>query len=94
MLLSERLDVDGDKLIHTRSHDFQPALDRAADLRAAGATGFSESWLIGTVPMALVTDWLTEAGVTWDDTEAVNEVLRKKMLSGEFQKLRVHEGSF
>ena len=94
MLISERFEVDGDKLHHVRQHDFTPVLDRAALLRSEGHTGFSEHWHIGTIPMALITQWLTEAGVSWDDTEARAEVIKRKLLDGDFAKFRVHEGSF
>ena len=94
MLISERFELDGEKLVHQRTHDFTPVLDRAALLRSEGYTTFSESWHVGTIPMALVTEWLTEAGVSWDDHAARQEVIKRKLLDGEFSKLRVHEGTF
>lgn len=94
MLISERLIADDDKITHLRTHDFQPAVDRADVLRSAGKAVQGDNWLIGSVPLALVTDWLSEAGVGWDDRPAVQEVIKRKLMSGEFAKLRVHEGSF
>lgn len=94
MLISERFETDGDKLVHVRQHDFTPVLNRAAMLRSEGHVGVSEHWHIGTVPMALVSQWLTEAGVSWDDHAARQEVIKRKLLDGEFAKLRVHEGTF
>jgi hypothetical protein len=38
--------------------------------------------------------WLKEAGVSWSDTEAAKEVVKRKMMSGEFSKFRVWEGSY
>lgn len=94
MDIGERFEVDGDKLVHIRTHDFEPALEQAAALRSAGMTGFSENWLVGTIPAALLAQWVQEAGVTMDDTGAVQEILHRKLLDGEFSKFRVHEGTF
>lgn len=94
MLLSERFIQDGDTLTHVRTHDFQPVLDRVQVLRDADKAMQGENWHMGSVPLALVTQWLTEAGVSWDDEAAVQEVLRKKLMDGDFAKFRVHEGSF
>ena len=44
--------------------------------------------------MALLSVWLKEAGVSWSDTGAVKEVLKRKLMSNEFAKLRVWEGSY
>jgi hypothetical protein len=38
--------------------------------------------------------WCDEAGIKWSDTQAKKEIIRKKMLSGEFDKLRVWKGTF
>jgi hypothetical protein len=44
--------------------------------------------------MNLVGNWLKEAGVQWHDTNAVNEVINRKLMSGEFNKLRAWEGKW
>ena len=44
--------------------------------------------------MALLGVWLKEAGVSWSDTGAVKEVLKENLMSNEFAKLRVWEGSY
>jgi hypothetical protein len=44
--------------------------------------------------MIVLTQWMKEAGKRRDDTEAMQDVIRKKLLDGEFNKFRVHEGNF
>jgi nucleoside permease NupC len=44
--------------------------------------------------MGLLGMWLKEAGVSWDDTAAVKDVLKRKLMSNEFSALRVWEGSY
>jgi len=49
---------------------------------------------VGNVDMGLLGIWLKEAGVSWDDTPAVKEILKRKLMSNEFSALRVWEGSY
>ena len=37
---------------------------------------------------------LKEAGVKWDDVEARQQVVKRKILSGEFDKFRVWKGTY
>jgi len=46
------------------------------------------------LPAHLFYEWLKEAGVDPSDKEAAEEVLRRKMLSGDFDKLRVWKGTY
>lgn len=89
--MKDRFFTEDGKIIHHRVIDPNPALDQAAALRSAGITGYSENALIGRVPMALVTEWLKEAGVTWDDP-AMEDVLMRKLMDGDFSKFRVWQG--
>jgi len=42
----------------------------------------------------MITEWLKEAGVRWDDIEARDEVIKRKMLSGEVAALRNWTGTY
>jgi len=46
------------------------------------------------VDAALIGVWLKEAGVSWSDTEAANQVVKRKLTSGEFADLRVWQGKY
>ena len=62
-------------------------------MRQNGNAHFGESVCIGVVDAALMHEWLKEAGVKSNDP-AAEEVIKRKMLSGEFDKLRVWDGKY
>lgn len=92
--IAERAFLDGSKLVIQETHDFSEALNKSAELRSSGAVAFGESKLVGNVPMALLAQWARDAGVKWSDREAMRELLKRKMLDGEFSKFRVWEGKY
>lgn len=71
-----------------------PYLENVKQLRDAGVGQSGESRLIGRIPLHIVEMWIKEAGLKWDDNQAVQDLIRRKMLSGEFDKFRVWEGTF
>jgi hypothetical protein len=93
MKIAERFFEEDGKIIHKRTFDNQPALDDAAALRSAGLGQTGENRLVGRVPMNIVADWLKEAGVRMDDP-AAKDVIRRKMLSGDFDAFRVWQGTY
>jgi len=44
--------------------------------------------------MALLAQWARDAGIKWDDREAMREMLDRKLMSGEFAAFRVWEGRY
>lgn len=88
--------IDGDdSTFHIkRTFDIEPTLERAKILRNNDMGKFGESRAIGTIPGWLVHEWMNEAGVAHNDQNARDEIIRKKMLSGEFDKLRIWKGTF
>ena len=76
-----------------KTHDVEPYLDKAAALRSMGATTMGESWHIASIPSFMIYEWAKEAGVNPNDTEAVKEVMMKKLMSGDASKFRVHQGN-
>lgn len=94
MKIGERFIREGDKIVHHKVHDFTAAEHRARVLRDAGKHEFGESKLIGTIDLDMVAMWLKEAGVEWSDTQARAEVIKRKMLSGDFDKFRVWGGTY
>ncbi len=96
MQIKEQVHFDKkeNKIIVEKTYDNQGVLDRANDLRQGkhGMTG--ENRLVGTIPMHVITQWCKDAGIRWDDIEARKEIVRKKILSGDFDKLRVWKGTF
>lgn len=89
-----KLHHDGDRVHIERAQNCQAILDSAAELRSNELLGTADFRHVGRIPMGLLETWLQEAGVSYSDSEAVKEVIRKKLQSGEFAKLRIHEGSW
>lgn len=96
MKLNEKVSLD-DKLLHVQqTHDVRATLKRAEMMRhahEAGQTGgIPADWVpLGVVPGIMQRIWAEEAGVRMDDSEAMDEVLNKKLMSGEFAKFRVSD---
>jgi hypothetical protein len=94
-LISEKfIDGDGDTFHVKKTFDAKPTLDAVAQLRSAEVGSIGESKHIGRVPGWMIAEWLKEAGVRWDDIEARDEVVKRKMLSGEVAALRNWTGTY
>lgn len=85
---------EGSQFYVKTSWDMQPNIDSAAALRSAGLTGDKEKWHVARIDKRLLHKLITEAGIRWDDTEAVRDHIDKLLNDGTLSKLRVHEGSF
>ena len=83
-----------DKIEVARTFDNAPSLDRAENLRKAKVGMTGENRLVGSIPLHIMAQWCKDAGVNWNDIEARKEVVRKNILSGEFDKFRVWQGTF
>mgnify|MGYP001626856707 FL=1 len=93
--VSEKFTVDDDKVIIKKTFDASHMLKDAAQAREVTKNSFASDYKhIGNVDMGLLGVWLKEAGVDWTDTQAVKDVLKRKLMSNEFSALRVWEGSY
>ena len=92
--ISEKIDFEHDHMVIKQRHDVSQSLRDAQTAKDAGIGMSGENRLVGFVDGAVLSAWLKEAGVAWSDTEAAKEVVKKKMMSGEFSKLRVWDGSY
>ena len=91
--ISEQWHKDGDKIVHVKQQDWNPMLNQAEAMRQNGNAHFGDSVCVGVIDQALLGEWIKEAGITWTDP-AVEDVIKRKMLSGDFDKLRVWEGNY
>lgn len=91
--ISERIFSQDGKLIIHQQHDFQRTIEAATAARNAGAGDLGESKAIGRIPAKLAAMWAKEAGVAYGSDEHMR-IMEKKMLDGEFAKLRIWEGTF
>lgn len=93
--LSEKFSFEGDKLIIKKTFDASHMLNDAKHAREVTENSFGSDYKhVGNVDLGLLGVWLKEAGVSWEDTEAMKEVIKRKMMSNEFSALRVWEGSY
>ena len=87
-------DDGGDTLTIERVYDNQPVLDSVKQIKDAGLGQTGDKRLVGRIPLHIMAQWLKEAGISWTDHEAAKEVIKRKILSGDFSKLRVWEGKY
>jgi hypothetical protein len=91
--MPERFFTDDGRLVHHRQFDAEPHMERARLAREAPQQPMSDSWHVASIPAWLITIWAKEAGVRWDDP-ALKDVIRRKLMSGEYAAFRVREGNF
>jgi hypothetical protein len=92
--ISEKISFEHDHMVIKQRHDVSQALKDARMARDAGIGMSGENRIVGFLQPAIIGAWLKEAGVAWSDTEAAKEVVQKKIISGEFDKFRVWEGTY
>ena len=92
--ISETVSFEHDNMVIKQRHDVSQAMKDAEMAKAAGIGMSGENRLVGFLEGPVLASWLKEAGVSWSDTEAAKEVVKRKMMSGEFSKFRVWEGSY
>ena len=92
--ISEKVSFEGDNMVIKQRHDVSQALKDVQMAKDAGIGMSGENRLAGFLDGAVLATWLKEAGVAWSDTEAAKEVVKRKMMSGDFSKFRVWEGSY
>ena len=94
MKISEKYWEQDGKLIIKETHDLEPTFNQVQQMKSPGWTGWGENRHIMRLPLPLIEQWIQEAGVRFDDHEAVKEVMKKKILSGEYNDLRPWEGTY
>ena len=93
--ISEKFSLEDDKLLIKKTFDASHMLNDVKHAREATQNSFGSDYKhVGNVDLGLLGIWLKEAGVSWEDTEAMKEVIKRKMMSNEFSALRVWEGTY
>lgn len=93
MKLGERLFEQDGKMIHHRVFDPTQQIEDASAIRSLNGGEHGENKHVARVPLWMVTEWLKEAGVKWDDPAAEN-VIKRNLMSGNYSKLRVWGGTY
>lgn len=93
--ISEKVFFEGDNVVIKKTFDGSQMLRDAAHAREVTQNSFGSDYKhVGNVDMGMLSVWLKEAGVEWTDTQAVKDVLKRKLMSSEFSNLRVWQGSY
>ena len=94
--IGERIEIsDKGEINIKRTFDGSQMMRDAEYARQNTGNNFGSDYkLIAQVDAALIGVWLKEAGVSWSDTEAANEVVKRKLTLGEFADLRVWQGKY
>lgn len=90
--LGERFFEQDGSVIHQEVHDFTDVLNRAQQLRSAGLThtaGNKDMQLLGSIPSFKLKEWAKEESIPLTNREEIGNMLRRKLLSGDFDKLCV-----
>lgn len=94
MKIAEKIFEQDGKIVHQRTNDYTGEIEQVKRIREADLGVHGDNKLVGRIPAALIYDWCKEAGVKMEDTHAVGEIIKKKMLSGEFDAFRVWKGRY
>lgn len=86
--------IDGNKFAIESVYNNDPYLAEVKAIKDQGLGQSGDNRLVGRIPLHMVAQWLKEAGVRWDDAAAKQDVIKKKIMSGEFAKFRVWDGTF
>tara|TARA_R110001592_G_scaffold29099_1_gene105899 strand:+ start:208 stop:504 length:297 start_codon:yes stop_codon:yes gene_type:complete len=98
-MLSTRIDqkitFEGDDMVIKNTYDATAALQDVAYARENSANSFGSDYKhVGNIDPSMVTNWLKQAGVSWSDTQGVEDVIKRNLQNGEFAKLRVWDGKW
>lgn len=95
MKIKETAWAEDDGILVRETWDPNPALNRARQIRDGKPTlGVPDGKHVATIPRMLLEHWLVEEGISYCDREAVNEMLARKLNSGEFAHFRTWGGTY
>lgn len=80
------------KLIVQSQQATDPVIASARLAKEAPQQPVADSWHLARIPAHLLTQWVKEAGISYDDREAVKDLLMRKIMDSDNAAFRVHEG--
>lgn len=96
--VSDKIIEEDGKLYQVQEHNFKPIITRAKilqDMHGQKDSGFiNDSKLVGIIPAALIYEWAKQAGVSYTDSRAIQEIIKRKLNSSEFKDFRIWKGFF
>jgi len=94
MLIEEKITPTHNGIEVRKRYDNNIYLDEVEQIRKQGLGQKGENRLVGRIPLHLIEAWAKEAGVAWSDRAAMQDLVKNKMLSGDFDKFRVWKGKY
>lgn len=85
--------LEGTKFGVLSEYDNNQYLERNQFLRSNNIGKMGDKWLVGSIPMHILAQWMKEEGVAWDDSEGRKRLIQKKLNDPDFKKLRIVGGS-
>jgi poly-D-alanine transfer protein DltD len=81
-------DHSSDKIIHKKTYDNSDAIKRVHTLNTQEMNKVGSDYkFVGSIPLNILGEWIKEAGLSWDDNEEIQEIIKRKLMSGDFDKL-------
>lgn len=89
-------DAANDRLLIQRQFDSQGAVDELARIRQVtdGRSKTGEMYYVGSIPPAVIEEYLIRKGVTYHDFLADPAHIRSIMLDSDYKDLRVWQGTY
>jgi hypothetical protein len=87
-------DYKNEKIIIEKEWDVSPTIERMNQIKSAGLGDGKDYKLAGSIPIGLLKTICDKLGVNWNDVDARKDVVKKMLLSGDFDKLRAWKGKF
>lgn len=83
------------RIVMARSQDVEPLIDHLATLRSEtdGKSASGELYHVGEIPMVVVEEYLTEAGITFHEFIKDDVHIKRIMTNPDYAKFRVWKGS-
>ena len=81
MLIKEKIIPTEKGIEIQKTFDNDVYIEEAKQIRDQGLGQTGENRLVGRIPVHLVVQWMKEAGLSWSDTEAKKDLIRKKTLT-------------
>jgi len=94
MLIEEKITPVHNGVEVHKKFDNNVYLDQVEQIRKQGLGTTGEHRLVGRIPLHLIEQWAKEAGLAWSDRAAMQDLVKTKMLSGDFDKFRVWKGKY
>lgn len=85
--LREKIEWEGNRLTKIRTYDLAPTLRNVRLARDGIGAKFGQAEKVATIPGWLIEMWCKEDRVPFHDSEARLDVIRRRMMSGEYSKL-------